>query len=219
PRQAWLVLSKDGVKKDDKVIAQGGVYTYIEKSFAGETDVPLFVTYVDSVFAGATSDMVQLRYTWAIGTSVTEVKSADVFGNMEVTSAGADTLVLKNKDKSVDLTQDGTVDIMGEMKFRVADSATDLRYYPVVDYQIGAGPGPTGTGVTVTGSVTPTGTGMKPTGNATVAATVVETTAPAVTETAKPAAATATPKEPGFQAVFAIAGLLAVAYLVLRQRK
>ncbi|MCZ7369119.1 MAG: S-layer protein domain-containing protein, partial [Candidatus Methanoperedens sp.] len=132
PRQAWLVLSKDGVKKDDKVIGQGGVYTYIEKSFAGETDVPLFVTYVDSVFAGATSDMVQLRYTWAIGTSVIEVKSADVFGNMEVTQAGADTLILKNKDKSVDLTQDGTVDIMGDMKFRVADSATDLRYYPMV---------------------------------------------------------------------------------------
>ena len=124
------------------LIAQGGVYTYIEKSFAGETDVPLFVTYVDSVFAGATSDMVQLRYTWAIGTSVTEVKSADVFGNMEVTSAGADTLVLKNKDKSVDLTQDGTVDIMGELKFRVADSATDLRYYPFVTYEILTPPPP-----------------------------------------------------------------------------
>ncbi|MBU4373823.1 PGF-CTERM sorting domain-containing protein [bacterium] len=31
--------------------------------------------------------------------------------------------------------------------------------------------------------------------------------------------AATTPKEPGFEAVFAIAGLLAVAYLVLRQRK
>ncbi|MDP2845675.1 MAG: S-layer protein domain-containing protein, partial [Candidatus Methanoperedens sp.] len=79
PRQVWLVLSKDGIKKDDKVIAQGQAYAYIEKSFAGESDVPLFVTYVDSVFAGATSDMVQFRYTWAIDTSVTEIKSADVF--------------------------------------------------------------------------------------------------------------------------------------------
>ncbi|MBU4373828.1 MAG: PGF-CTERM sorting domain-containing protein [Euryarchaeota archaeon] len=31
--------------------------------------------------------------------------------------------------------------------------------------------------------------------------------------------ATPTPKEPGFEAVFAIAGLLAVGYLVVRQRK
>ena len=132
PRQVWLVLSKDGVKKDDKVIGQGGVYIYIEKSFAGESDVPLFITYVDSVFAGATSDIVQLRYTWAISTSFTEVKSDDVFGNMEVTSAGSDTLVQKNKGKSLDLTQDGTVDIMGEMKFKVADNATTLRFYPMI---------------------------------------------------------------------------------------
>ncbi|MBU4445411.1 PGF-CTERM sorting domain-containing protein [bacterium] len=34
-----------------------------------------------------------------------------------------------------------------------------------------------------------------------------------------PVPATPTPKEPGFEAVFAIAGLLAVAYLVLRQKK
>jgi S-layer protein (TIGR01567 family) len=72
PRQVWLTLSKDGVKKDDKVLSMGQVYTYVEKSIAGESDVPLFVTYVDSVFAGATSDMVQFRYTWAVDTIVTE---------------------------------------------------------------------------------------------------------------------------------------------------
>lgn len=69
PRQVWLSLSKDGVKKDDKVLIQGQIYTYVEKSFAGELDVPLFVTYVDSIFAGATSDAVQLRYTWALDTN------------------------------------------------------------------------------------------------------------------------------------------------------
>ncbi|MFZ2410594.1 MAG: S-layer protein domain-containing protein [Candidatus Methanoperedens sp.] len=224
PRQAWLVLSKDGVKKDDKVIEQGKGYVYIEKSFAGESDVPLFVTYVDSVFAGATSDMVQLRYTWAIGTSVTEVKSGDVFGNLEVTTANSTTIELKNKDKSMDLTQDATVDIMGDMKFKVADSSTDLRYYPMVVYQISGGVTPAGetpgaTPAAGTPGVTPKGTpGVKPT-NATATA-VATTAAPAVTETAaKTPVATATPKEPGFEAVFAIAGLLAVAYLVLRQRK
>jgi len=44
------------------------------------------------------------------------------------------------------------------------------------------------------------------------------TAAPA--PTAKPAAEpTATPEPPGFEAVFAIAGMLAIAYLVLRRRK
>ncbi len=217
PRQVWLVLSKDGVKKDDKVLGQGKTYVYIEKSFAGESDVPLFVTYIDSVFAGATSDMVQLRYTWAISTSVTEVKNADVFGNMEVITAGDNSITLRNKDRAVTLSQDSTVDIMGELKFKVADDATTVRYYPKVDYQI------LGAGVTPTGTATVTGTAKAtPKGNETVTATAAvtaaaTTVAPAATE--KAPAATATPKEPGFEAVFAIAGLLAVAYLVLRQRK
>jgi len=63
------MLSKNGTKKDDKVLIQGQIYTYVEKSFAGEPDVPLFVTYVDSIFAGVNGDMVQLRYTWALDTN------------------------------------------------------------------------------------------------------------------------------------------------------
>ncbi len=159
PRQVWLVLSKNGTKLEDKIIAQGRTYVYIEKSFAGESDVPLFVTYVDSIIAGAATDMVQLRYTWAISTSVTEVKSADVFGSMEVITANNTNLVLKNKDKTVTLTKDGTVDIMGELKFKVADSDT-LRYYPKVDYEI------VGAGVTLRGDVNRNG--VRDTGDATL---------------------------------------------------
>jgi len=44
-------------------------------------------------------------------------------------------------------------------------------------------------------------------------------TSEATPETTPTEAPTTTPEEPGFEAVFAIAGLLAVAYLVLRQRK
>ena len=38
-------------------------------------------------------------------------------------------------------------------------------------------------------------------------------------EEATPAAATPTPKQPGFEAVFAIAGILAVAYMVLKRNR
>jgi len=80
PRLVWIGLSKDGVIRDDKVVSccapsAKPIYTYVEKNLAGEYDVPVFVTYVDSVWAGATSDMVQLRYTWAVSTSVTTVKN------------------------------------------------------------------------------------------------------------------------------------------------
>ncbi|MCZ7385592.1 MAG: SUMF1/EgtB/PvdO family nonheme iron enzyme [Candidatus Methanoperedens sp.] len=70
PRQVWLVLNYKGVKKDDRVRGMGSVYTYVEKSIGGESDVPLFVTYIADVYAGATSDMVQLRYTWAVDTTI-----------------------------------------------------------------------------------------------------------------------------------------------------
>jgi S-layer protein (TIGR01567 family) len=135
PRQVWFTLSLNGVKKDDKVISQGGIYTYTEKSLSGETDVPVFLTYVDSVFAGATSDMVQLRYTWAISESVTHISSTDTYGVFKNANVAGKTLTLKNDDTSVTLSRNSTQDIMGEMKFKVADNDT-LRFYPFVTYEI-----------------------------------------------------------------------------------
>jgi S-layer protein (TIGR01567 family) len=134
PRQAWLVLSKDGVKKDDKIVYQGNVYTYTEKSIAGESDVPLFVTYVDSVFSGASSDMVALRYTWAISTNVTEINTSDTYGVFMVIDDGSGsishTIKLWNDESDVSLSTGSTVDLAGGMKFRVADNDTALRFYP-----------------------------------------------------------------------------------------
>ena len=133
PRQAWLVLSKDGVKKDDKVVSQGESYVYVEKSFAGESDVPLFVTYVDSIFAGATTDMVQLRYTWVISKYFTEIKTADKFGNLKVVLADDNQIALVN-DVKLQLQKNSLVNIMGDLKFYVADNKR-LIYYPMTILQ------------------------------------------------------------------------------------
>ena len=70
-RTVWISLSYNGKPIDDEpALPEGAVYTYLE-DIAGETDVPMFVTYMDSVFAGATTDMVQLRYTWVMSRDVT----------------------------------------------------------------------------------------------------------------------------------------------------
>ncbi len=53
PRQASLSLTKDGITLDIKVVNEGEVYTYSEKDLKGESNVPVFVTYVDSIFSGA----------------------------------------------------------------------------------------------------------------------------------------------------------------------
>ena len=136
PKQVRLNLSKDGVKLDEKIIVQGQVYTYTKALLANETDVPIFVTYVDSVFPGATTDIIQLKYTWAISTTVTEIKAGDKFGVMEVIEDGSNGIIkLRNTDSSVSLSMNSVVDIMGNMKFSVADSAT-LRFYPMIEYKI-----------------------------------------------------------------------------------
>ncbi|MDD5616300.1 MAG: S-layer protein domain-containing protein [Candidatus Methanoperedens sp.] len=221
PRQVWLTLSKDGVKKDDKVVTSGSgsdpIYTYSEKSLCGETDVPILVTYVDSVFAGATTDMVQFRYTWLISPTCTEVKSSDVYGSLKVVQTSP-TLTLNNSETTMTLSQDTSVDVMGGIRLKVADNTT-LRYYPFVEYVIEGGTTGATPGTTpgVTAGVTP---GKTPATNVTVTTPPVTTTTAVAGQTTKPAAAATTKKtEPGFEAVFAIAGLLAVAFLVLRQRK
>jgi len=137
PRQVWFVLSKHGVKLEDEVVENGGVFTY-RKDIGGKSDAPLFVTYVENIFVGETSDVVQVKYTWAVSTSVLEINNGDIFGVMEVTDAQASHITLENKDTAVTLDQDSIVDIMGNLKFKVADSST-LRFYPMVEYVIGEG--------------------------------------------------------------------------------
>ena len=74
PRQAWIVLNYGGNKIDEAVVAQGSVYTYVEKEIEGETMVPVFVTYIDSIFVGPTTDMMQVRYTWAVSGNIKAIK-------------------------------------------------------------------------------------------------------------------------------------------------
>ncbi|CAG1000185.1 hypothetical protein METP2_03203 [Methanosarcinales archaeon] len=68
---------------------EGEVYTYIEKNVNGESDVPVFVTYVDSIFTGAEgmSAFVQFRYTWLISRNVLKIKAGDKFGVFEAKEA------------------------------------------------------------------------------------------------------------------------------------
>ncbi len=131
PRLAWLVLSKDGVMKDDKVVSQGDVYTYTE-NIAGESNVPLFVTYVDSIISGATSDMVQLRYTWAISTDIIEIKPMDTYGVFMVVDDGSGydhTIKLWNDVSPVSLSRNSTINLFDGLYFVVNDSPS-LEYYP-----------------------------------------------------------------------------------------
>lgn len=216
PRQIWFTLSKDGTKKDEKTIQQGGIYTYIEKSLANESDVPLFVTFIDSVFAGTTSDVAQLRFTWLVSGNVTNINTGDKFGIFEVKEINdaVKTIIMNNKDVTVDLSQNSEPLLMGNIKFRVADKADVLRFFPKVDYDIQS--------LVSTIPVTAQTTSANATSRtaSTPLQSVSETeTKKAVQTTTQTKSTSPAQKVPSFETILAIAGLFAVVYIVRRKNK
>ncbi len=224
PRQAWLSLSRDGKVLDNKVVNQNDTYIYIEKNLKGESDVPIFVTYVEGIFTGAEgmSAFVQLKYTWLISQNVLEVKVGDKFGIFEVKEANENYLLLYNKDKQIDLSQNTVQPLYGDLKFKVADKDTALRFYPIIEQTI-----PAVAKVELkAASATATAT-TAPAEIQTVAATPVpasiQAAAPTVaqTSTSEPVkiAAEKTPLQEllGFWGFYAIIGLITAAYFALRK--
>ncbi|NJD52046.1 MAG: hypothetical protein FIB07_04180 [Candidatus Methanoperedens sp.] len=214
PRQAWLSLSKDNESLDYRVVKEGEVYTYIEKSVGGESSVPVFVTYVESIFTGTEgmSTFIQLRYTWLISRNVLEIKAGDKFGVFEVKEANENYVLLDNKDNPITLGQNSVQPLYGELKFKVADSSTALRFYPLLEYSI--------LEPKVEAKAQPVS--PQPTTTAASSAVVSEplrATAPVnvqTTQTEKPLTSTALPEQWNW-IFFAVAGLIGTGYLILRK--
>ncbi|HEY9753739.1 MAG TPA: PA14 domain-containing protein, partial [Oculatellaceae cyanobacterium] len=89
-----LALIKDGIKKDEKEVPEGNVYTYVEKSIAGETDVPLFVTFIDTIFSEAVLKAVSFKYTWAVGTNITLINIGNKFALPDETPGNRERTIL-----------------------------------------------------------------------------------------------------------------------------
>ncbi|MFH1285233.1 MAG: S-layer protein domain-containing protein [Candidatus Micrarchaeota archaeon] len=90
PKQVWLVLNKGGVKLDDVVKSAGQEYYYVNKS-----NVTLFSTKVESIFAGMTNNLVQLRNT-SILSSELEPKLVSVYGYSKKTIMEGETWNISN---------------------------------------------------------------------------------------------------------------------------
>ena len=56
---------------------------------------------------------------------------------MEISSISNSGITMKNKD-SISLTRDDVIDLMGNVKFRVADASV-LRFYPFVEIETSTG--------------------------------------------------------------------------------
>jgi S-layer protein (TIGR01567 family) len=120
-----LALLKDGEVISTDIASEGDTYLY--EIDVGGTDIPIIVAHIDSVFRGMETNSVFIDGIFQISDSFTTVEKGDSYGIMEITSTSP-SIVLKNED-SFSLDRDDTINIMGEIKFKVADSGT-VRFYP-----------------------------------------------------------------------------------------
>jgi len=212
--KVWMEFSKDGEFIEDEIIDVSGtngtskLWTY-DTDVAGEDDVVVLKVYVSNVFQGQVDSLAVIEGIWLMDyENVMEIETDDKFGVFEVTQASGDTIEMDNPN-TISLNKGKTVSLAQGMNFKVADDADVLRFYPFVE-------------VTIEGDVTqpddeddtetPVDNGTETPGNETpVDETPVDTP---VDET--PVDTPTEEESPGFEAIFAVAGLLAVAYLVRR---
>jgi S-layer protein (TIGR01567 family) len=119
--EAWLDLYKNGGPFNSKVVDNQS-YWCVKDDIAGESKVPIFVTYLDKV----TNNTIQLKYTWLISQDATVINLGEYFGVFEVKSISSDTIRLAN-DENVSLTRGSAIPLANDLKFEVEDTPT-VRY-------------------------------------------------------------------------------------------
>jgi len=225
--KVYFQFTKDGVVLDDEVVSTGGraqdsVYTYTA-DIGGEEDIPVFSCYVDAVFRGTDTNIVQVEYVFLMDNDVVEIDSNDEYGEMEVRTASKSEIVLTNDDNTVDLDADSKEHIMGNMYFIIADNDdedTVLRFYPMVEL--------TGDMMNCPESPDCPDCPDCPEVNATVNQTPCPPCEPEIVTVTEYVNVTVPEDDittdypvedktlPGFETIFAIAGILGIVYLMKR---
>ena len=216
--EAWFTVTQDGEEVESLVVDDDTQFIYeTDLNESGDDDNWVLTFWVESVFAGMNTNLVKINSTQLLDPEVTliETPDDDLFNDFEIKNDNNNALIIKldASDDTIDLKRDGIVHFLDDrFSFRINEDGDYGGILRVVEVGDVGEPTPTGT-------ATPTDTV-----DANVTATPIGTVDANVTATATtpPTEPTPTPeptKEPGFEAVFAVAGLLAVAYLVLRQRE
>ncbi|KAB3547360.1 MAG: hypothetical protein C5617_004130, partial [ANME-2 cluster archaeon] len=124
--KAQIELLRDGKSVDYGIISNTpSTYAYT-RDIGSVDDVPVIVIRVDSVSAGTYSDMITIKGVFQISENCKSIETGDQYGEMEIKSAGSSGITMKNND-TVSLGEGEIVDLMGDVKFLVADDST-LRF-------------------------------------------------------------------------------------------
>ncbi|MGB9902324.1 S-layer protein domain-containing protein [Methanothrix sp.] len=123
--KVWLSLTKDGDEVDSKVVtpASGDLKasTYTYKVRISSEDVPIIAAHISNVFRGREADLATVDGIFQVSDTPESVEEGDKHGKMEVDSLSDDGITMKN-DGSISLGRGKDIEIMGNLKFRVADN-------------------------------------------------------------------------------------------------
>jgi len=131
----WVQLKKDGDVVDEGFLNSNSDYVY-ETELGGAEDVPLIAVHLDQIFSGTETNAVFIKGVFQVSEDYIELSQGDSFGRMEISTISSSGIKMKNKD-SISLSKGNTIDLMGNVKFRVADSSV-LRFYPYVEVETAA---------------------------------------------------------------------------------
>jgi S-layer protein (TIGR01567 family) len=133
--KVWMAVSKDGDEMGNKVLSpmSGDVKssTFVYKEKIGSEEVPIVAVNVQSVFRGRESDLATIKGIFQISDSAESVEEGEVHGKMKVKTL-SDTGITMENDGSISLGRGKEVEIMGNLKFLVADNA-DRNFAPVAE--------------------------------------------------------------------------------------
>jgi hypothetical protein len=124
-----LSLLKDGNEVDTTAIEAGKTYIYT-KRVGTVSDLPVIAAHIDTVFAGREANAAFMKGIFQISESYTSVNQNSRYGIMEVTSISDTKIEMKNTG-TVSLSSNSNIEVMGNIRFRVADSS-DVRFYPFI---------------------------------------------------------------------------------------
>ncbi len=126
----YVTLSKDGSQVDETIVRDNGTYVY-EAELGDSNDVPIIAVHFGNVFLGTEASAVFIDAIFQISDEYISVDSGDSYGVMEVRTVSDEKITMENDD-SISLNKGKISNIMGKLKFIVADDST-LRFAPFVD--------------------------------------------------------------------------------------
>ncbi len=125
-RTMLLSLLKDGNEVDSTPLSSGETYIYTKK-VGSVSDLPLIMVRFDSVFSGKEVQAAFLKGVFQISETATTLKSGDKFGRMEVGTVSGTRIEMSNRE-DISLSAGRTEDLMGDIKIKVADNSSVVRF-------------------------------------------------------------------------------------------